>query len=1532
MRIRCRYDVLRTLGQGSAGSVFLVADRARRGERLALKHLGCSGDAVVRASFETEFAVASSLSLPGVARVFDFGVSDEPGRPLFFTREFVDGVPLSERARELEADGRVALFLEVARVVAALHHVGVVHGDLKPTNVLVRPDGTPCVIDFGLASFVGDRRVGTGGSGTLPFMAPEVLRGDRPSISSDVYALGATLWDVLLGRPPFGDLDERSLSSRARGETPVIPAAADVRTRRVLEATLRALSPEPAARFSAASELVAVLESFVADKPRSPRIFIAPRPRGHEGGLRAMEAWACATDDRGSDGRCALLVGPERSGRTTLLRELKWRLQIRGIPTLDVHVRDASALESLAAQLECLLSPDDASAGELASFASAPARAEGGARFEDLLARATTTVRAKTAFVMLVDDYDDAPEALRVAIRSMNATQGRFAFRSVVAVREPGREEAAELGAFERFVVPKLSPDEIDALVDEGLGPVERAISERIAALSDAKAGVVVDLIERLTHVQGPTEADVDDAFRPNERRGPPPRSLEEIEVRGHFAEAERVALEMFESPDTTETDRERAAASVVKARSALARTDEAVSFAEQVLASNASVRARALVSVELARALLLRGDYDRVVTIVTDALGLSPGDDIRVELLMSLGMVASYRADSRAALKHLEDARGAALRTGSKKQLANVLGYTGIVHQRAGRGMQAKQLYQASFALAEELGEVGLMALHAMNLGTICFDLAEPHAAKRQYERALELARRAGRATTALRARVNLAQLCVYLGLYERAGALVGRAFVEADALEQRLVAAQAMAIVATRHARLGDIEKSLVSFDEAATLFRELGQHREEADALLEAAETLLDRGGPADASAAAARLADARGLLAKEDAANESQQFLRLLLARWEGTAGGLEHASLSLETLAQETHELGHLELAWRAEAAFGDASERLGRAEIARSARLRAIDILRRIESGLSPDEATSFWLDPRRAKLRESVVRSDAAEAPADRHARRDDVALRLFEVTKRLLREHDVSRLLDRITDAAIDFARAERGFVILSSPSGELDPVSIRASSGVSEATLSFSRTIAESVIIDGTPVLTTDARADGRFREYLSIHKLNLRSVACLPIRGRDETTLGVLYLEHRALSGRFEDVDLDYLMAFADHAAIALENARLVEALREKQRELEEANGRLGLAKVEVEIALSERDEELVEMRRQVVAERSSASERFARDGMLGRSAPMRRVYDLIERIAAVSVPVVVRGESGTGKELAARAIHARSTRAAEPFVAVNCGAVSESLLESELFGHVRGAFTGAERARRGLFSQAHGGTLFLDEIADMSPKMQIELLRVLADGKIRPVGSDVDERVDVRIVAATRYPLVDLVHQGSFREDLFYRLHVVEVVLPPLRERSEDIPLLAEHILSDLGRREGRGAKRLSRTALAALVAAPWAGNIRELQHVLTNAYILTDGPVIDASALSVLPSVAAPSDTASLPATTELPRPISVAPASFDEHKDQERERMLSALAETGWNRARAATLLGMARRTFYRRLHEHGLLEPGET
>ena len=411
-----------------------------------------------------------------------------------------------------------------------------------------------------------------------------------------------------------------------------------------------------------------------------------------------------------------------------------------------------------------------------------------------------------------------------------------------------------------------------------------------------------------------------------------------------------------------------------------------------------------------------------------------------------------------------------------------------------------------------------------------------------------------------------------------------------------------------------------------------------------------------------------------------------------------------------------------------------------------------------------------------------------------------------LYNVSRELTTERDVKALLDRTLGNLLTVYAAERVLVAMKNetPKGfAIDAV--RHHNVEADDAEELSRGIIRRVIETNEPVLSIDAQTDDRLNQYQSVVDYHIRSVLCVPVFHLNEGVMGALYVDHRGISNAFSEEDRIFLQAFANLVGVALVNARMYEQLEEKAQYLQQ----------EVE-------------------------RRYQLGDLFGQSDAMQAIYYLIERAAKSDFPVLLQGETGTGKGLAARAIHYNSTRKDQRFLSQNCATLSPELLQSELFGHKKGAFTGATEDHKGIFEAANGGTVFLDEIADAPPQLQRSLLQVLQEGEIRRVGETEDRAVDVRIIAATNRDLKKEVEKGFFREDLYYRLHVIQIDMPPLREHIEDVPLLAEHSLTRAKEDANKSVGGLTVGAIRALTNYNWPGNVRELENEIRRAVALAE--------------------------------------------------------------------------------------------
>jgi transcriptional regulator with GAF, ATPase, and Fis domain/predicted negative regulator of RcsB-dependent stress response len=516
----------------------------------------------------------------------------------------------------------------------------------------------------------------------------------------------------------------------------------------------------------------------------------------------------------------------------------------------------------------------------------------------------------------------------------------------------------------------------------------------------------------------------------------------------------------------------------------------------------------------------------------------------------------------------------------------------------------------------------------------------------------------------------------------------------------------------------------------------------------------------------------------------------------------------------------------------------------------------------------------------------------------------------RVQEIGKALNSSLELEQLLGLIIDVAVDLMGAERGFLILT----EGETVAFKVARNIERAEVErpdrkVSNTIARQAIEGNAPVVTGDAARDDRFAGTSSVVEQRLRSVAAVPLRVKGQVT-GAIYLDHRYKGDLFDPLSVELLEGLADQAAIALENARLVREGRSRAAALAAEAARL-----QGQVASQTREIEVI--RKRLEARTLEEGARYRYENIIGASAAMERVFRLLDKVAGSDIAVFIHGESGTGKELIARAIHHNSRRASGPFVSENFAAIVDELLESELFGHVKGSFTGAIHDKQGLFERANGGTIFLDEVGDLSDKMQKELLRVLEEGEVRPVGGDAPIPVDVRLISATHQDLKKLVAEGRFRQDLFYRLHVLAVELPPLRDRQGDVPLLAERFLGEFARGQGEEPKRISADAMAKLVGYTWPGNVRELRNLIDRTALLCRGDEIQAG------DVVFDGDGGG--------REQDLSQLDWSEAKEAFAARYLrSVLARVGGNVSLAARESGMLRQAFQRLVKRHGV-DPNE-
>jgi transcriptional regulator with GAF, ATPase, and Fis domain/tetratricopeptide (TPR) repeat protein len=1156
--------------------------------------------------------------------------------------------------------------------------------------------------------------------------------------------------------------------------------------------------------------------------------------------------------------------------------------QARGaIPSAaDVAAVAGEAIEALLAAVVRRLSPESRRAVEALSVLGRPATiAELAALIEEGAAAVLTALRAAALDGVVELDGD------RVRFPARGHAQAAY------AAAAPARRKELHRRALAAVDEKAATAVEDRARHLAVLGPAEAAAEAALAAGE-------LRLHDRLQEAEAWLEAAVRDGAGEIAGRA----RLKWAEARTRRADYAG-ALETLAPLFDDSSRRVRAAAQVQAARAEQRAGDRAA--AEKRLGAllhdpQIPPRERAEARGLYGRVLIARGAFAEAARATE-----TDGGDETGALAEARGLALLYlgRVDEadRAFATVEEMARAAA----DAVELARARSFRGMAAQARDDLAAAAAAYQQALDGARAAGDLHGAAIYALNLGTSLRDLAE-------YERALapmsEAARDLGRLGKRLEQSIalfNWGNLLLSIGDTAGAEQAAREALAIGEAERAGREAALARLVLGDLERRAGRPEAAAQHYRAALApsangSFERVLAARALAETLAAAGEARAARRalGEAVAGAPAANLVDRVALAALAVALDLDER-------------GELPERLERVVQVAERAARSGRRDLAFRAELACARGALRLGLANKVTDSLARAQFQWEEIRMRIPELRRDSAEEDPEVRKLRALAgvplpSTPGASATPSPSRPTESAAARRLLAINKRINSELRLDRLLELILDTVIELTSAERGFILLGSENGTLrvecarnmDQESLAPAGGDA----AFSRSIAERAAREGTPIVTLDAAGDRRFEAALSVSDLKLRSVLAVPLSVRGALS-GCVYADNRLRAGAFGDEDVALVCDLAEQAGIALANARLLDENERQRKAVAELNR-------ELERKVADQAIELGELHKEVRQSRHALTVRYNYDNLVGKTPRMLELFRLLDRVTDTVLPVVIHGESGTGKELVARAIHHNGPRRDRPFVSESCAAIPETLLEAALFGHVRGAFTGADAERRGLFEVANGGTLFLDEVGEMPPAMQAKLLRVLTTGEIRRVGGERTLKVDVRLLVASNRDLERMVEEGRFREDLFYRLNVVRVALPPLRERRDDIPLLVEHFL----RKQPGKPKKISRAALAKLVGYRWPGNVRELENEVQRAAAL-GGEVIGLEDLS--PAVASGEPEAALDSDD-----LGLKPRV----ERLERSLLREALARADGNQSQAARLLGLSRFGLQKKLRRYGL------
>lgn len=1523
-----RYEKRRLLGRGGIGEVWSARDRATS-ERVILKISEPAHGQWLRREFE----LLARGYHPNLPRVCDFGWLPDASGGAYLTSEWISGRSLADLTKLGELDPRSAesALIGALHGLRHLHGLGIVHGDVTPANVLLSQGGEGVLIDLSAAAPIGDPHAPL--SGTPPFLSPERLSGHPPAIGDDIYGVGRTFEALGI----FTDALPRLTCEAGQRVSSVDTIL-----------SLLGVTAQPATHLPLpipSLSRVELLRDLENQLRTSGKVWI----RGNVGSgrshtLRSLRwrlgpehnVWECVGPERRWATLLTTIARDGSSAIRTLAIQAQLRLRRERFPCFiyvdDVDTLDPDEQESLLEWIETTRSDDpwriavtaDPTVQAPNEVIDMPPLSEleisrwlSGSLPPSTRRDIAIASRGRPSDVVELADLVRAGQLKHDQIRKWQRPKGPepirrlhslldaddhetlgwlcvYAIESIAPLQRrmhrklPWRRVAQKLvearyGELEGEHFRWFRPSDAQVVFESVPASRRRRVHDRLATFYSGsrdvhatasyvyhlirckKRGDAQRVIEGHLLAGGEVSSEWDRVLQLLGSESP---ILLRAQLHARRGEPGRVLELILGSPGTV-LDEEKMLL-VAESCFQLDKSPPSHCSIERIRRSRLAPNLRARAELLAARMCHQRGEYAEALScaVVAAKHYRDSAVGIQLHLLAELELTAALAAhelDDEAGINASLERALSFFRT-----LDDAAGIASVAQLRSRRYLSHDEPERADNQLREALGYFEASAEPSTLFESYAL-LAQANIALDQYGVASDFVSyaRAYARTTEQKKRTQAIEghLRWRLGARTHSLALLQTASGHPFARLPRL-----LEMVKTHDARR--IQDALFEQEQGdSSLWAEVAYFAVDVGAW-NIARTILSK-------------------LSKNPARFEVEAQLALASEDVDGAKIAFERAAES----AVPPLTLADLQ------ACAAKIFNQLGADRVAKRHLELAVEGWERIAASLGPGLRGTLWSERGRREVRQALERQ-SSEAQLD--------ATRLHHlllINKRMNRTNRVKEVLDVALDAAVELSGADLGLVLAASGDGQ-GRLRVASARGANSAelprdTTQYSRSIARRVLESRATLRLSDALLE---RSALSsplatssIHTLGIRSVLAVLLPGveRDE---GVLYLENRRHTSSFSLETEQLMTAFSEQIAIALRNARLVADLRRATRDLERDQGRL-------RSLLHQREKELQEERRRAWPESHPSGEREALPGVIGQSESIRSAAYLARRFSAFDAAVLIQGESGTGKELFARAIHSLSNRHDQPFVAVNCAAFSEQLLESEFFGHAKGSFTGADSNRDGLFVEANRGTIFLDEVGELPLQLQAKFLRVLQEGEVRRIGESKPIQVDTRVVAATNRDLADEVRHGRFREDLYFRINVFQVRVPPLRERTEDLPQLIDYFLEQQSARHGLPIPKLARSARRTLISRAYPGNIRELQNVLAKAVALCEEGLIRVEDI----------DSAGLGEGAYLPM-------SRVEHRETEEIRIQKLLVATGWNVARTARELGVSRTTLYRRIKQMGL------
>ena len=1321
-----QYEVLEMLGRGFSGDVLKVRkDQQLMALKMLKTHAMGINQADLISTFKFEFNLLKDLTHPNIVKIYDFGF-DKELRRFYFTVEWLDAVDLAQHAENRSFKELEPLFLQALSGLSYLHAQNILHGDLKPQNLLViQQDGKPIlkIIDFGIShpQFVQK-------GGTPATLSPEKILKEPVDSRSDLYAIGVIFYTILTKKNPFlRDNVPKTLTSHLSFVPPPLTSVAPSVPPLWSKIIERLLQKNPNNRFMSAAEILRLLDREGLVPTATKKEYGLPAHWiGRPASLQILAKFLDEIKQSPPQPLVLEILGPSGVGKQRLLKELTYQAELSGT--------------TLAPK-----APAGQQAGQL--------------------------------WIMLETSLDNAHEEISLLLNKGIHVAG-FNLQASTQLKQTSCQVLSH-------PLSCLTQHEIEEYLKEVThhSKIPTSLLDAVFQHSAGNVSMLMNILRSL--MQDPLLCEPSGRWNLSTFEEAPP-SIEQL---GLSSQPIPSSFSDLEHKDRSQT------------------WHLAILRAENLIKEGKDAEAESLTNM-----------------LEENMPFASPS----IERLSAKAHVLFVRGWLACRIKHLKEARqflsGAISLLEEAQLIHEVLGlrtqnFLAYVEMEEGRFEHAIDILKATKRLSKILPSAKQFQVTNNDLGNAYKINKQPELAISCLLEEIEFYNQLADPSLAIKAYYNLGESYLMLGQLEPARQhylLCANRARENRFWEYLLLA----------YNGLGNVDNFLKNTPEALEFYSRAETLAEYLKDYLSAATTAQNRGvilaengrydeALEDISRSLTYLKKirepgphelylkVRAHLEIGDVFRLKKDFAKAYAKLMESLNGSHEHPfckSLTFYILES----LGKLALDRGDPHSFVQIYPDLMEAATSEELRIRAQLLMQR-----SPIDPTTAKETP----MQENIISNQQVNA-----------LQAILSINRQLLLEENLEILAHRILEFAIELSGAESALIATLEKDQSLE-VLTALNLSVTDAIKSMSQTIANKVLTTGHAITTHDATADQEYNVHESVMALHLRSILCVPIRAKGKA-MGILYLSHSHQKALFSQEIVSTMEAFADQVALAITNAQKITELKTLKGQLEQALG-------EAQIEIADLKQNL-------------------RDGILhkhpkiiGNSPKMLALLTMVDRLSETNLPVLIQGETGTGKELIAHSLHDASPRKPKAFVAVNCGAIPENLLESELFGYKAGAFTGANRDKKGLLEEAHGGTLFLDEIAELPLNMQVKLLRVLQEGEFTRLGDTKSTPVDLHIVAATHQNLNAWIKEKKFREDLYYRLSGIVLEMPPLRERKEDLPLLVDHFLQKASDEQKKPKPiKMGKDLLAALLSYDWPGNIRELENFIRTAISFEERGVI----------------------------------------------------------------------------------------